>query len=95
MLIGGAALFFGVLVAAYQYFTNDLPSTSRLEMIEPTLKTVVYGADSTVVGEFFVEDRALVPLADLPPHLVDAFVSVEDRKSTRTGVSTCSASRVP
>jgi penicillin-binding protein 1A len=70
----------GVLFAAYQFFASDLPSTSRLEMIEPTLKTVVYGADSSVVGEFFVEDRALVPLVDLPPHLVDAFIAVEDRK---------------
>ncbi|HEU4929262.1 MAG TPA: PBP1A family penicillin-binding protein [Candidatus Krumholzibacteria bacterium] len=80
LLLGGTAILFGVLVAAYQYFAGDLPSTSRLEMIEPTLKTVVYGADSSVVGEFFVEDRALVPLTDLPPHLIDAFVSVEDRK---------------
>ncbi len=78
--LGGLVLVAGVMFAAYQYFASDLPSTSRLEMIEPTLKTVVYGADSSVVGEFFVEDRELVPLADLPPHLVDAFVSVEDRK---------------
>ncbi|HXV12747.1 MAG TPA: PBP1A family penicillin-binding protein [Candidatus Krumholzibacteria bacterium] len=80
LALGAAVLVAGVLFSAYQYFASDLPSTSRLEMIEPTLKTVVYGADSTVVGEFFVEDRALVPLADLPPHMVDAFVSVEDRK---------------
>jgi penicillin-binding protein 1A len=80
IIVGMAVLCAGVLFAAYQYFANDLPSTARLEMIEPTLKTVVYGADSSVVGEFFVEDRALVPLTDLPPYLVDAFVSVEDRK---------------
>ncbi|MCI0453109.1 MAG: transglycosylase domain-containing protein, partial [Candidatus Latescibacteria bacterium] len=80
LVLGAAVLGAGVVFSAYQYFAGDLPSTSRLEMIEPTLKTVVYGADSTVVGEFFVEDRALVPLADLPPHMVDAFVSVEDRK---------------
>jgi penicillin-binding protein 1A len=80
LAVGGLVLVAGVLFAAYQYFTSDLPSTSRLEMIEPTLKTVVYGADSTVVGEFYIEDRALVPLSDLPPHLVDAFIAVEDRK---------------
>jgi penicillin-binding protein 1A len=78
--LGALVLVAGVVFAAYQYFASDLPSTSRLEMIEPTLKTVVYAADSTVAGEFFVEDRALVPLADLPPHLVDAFIAVEDRK---------------
>jgi penicillin-binding protein 1A len=80
LVMGALVLFAGIFFAAYQYFASDLPSTSRLEMIEPTLKTVVYGADSSVVGEFFVEDRALVPLTDLPPYLIDAFVSVEDRK---------------
>ncbi len=78
--LGALVLSAGAMFGAYQYFASDLPSTSRLEMMEPTLKTVVYGVDSTVVGEFFVEDRALVPLVDLPPHLIDAFISVEDRK---------------
>jgi len=80
LLLGAVVLFAGVLFAAYGFFSRDLPSTSRLEMMEPTLKTQVFGADSSVVGEFFVEDRALVPLEDLPPYLTDAFVSVEDRK---------------
>jgi penicillin-binding protein 1A len=80
LALGALALVAGASFASYQYFASDLPSTARLEMIEPTLKTVVYGADSSVVGEFFVEDRALVPLSDLPPHLIDAFIAVEDRK---------------
>jgi penicillin-binding protein 1A len=80
ILIGVAVLASGLMFSAYRYFARDLPSTSRLEMIEPTLKTQVFGADSSVVGEYFVEDRALVPLEDLPPYLVDAFVAVEDRK---------------
>ncbi|MDH4035858.1 MAG: PBP1A family penicillin-binding protein [Candidatus Krumholzibacteria bacterium] len=80
ILIGVAVLASGLMFSAYRYFARDLPSTSRLEMIEPTLKTQVFGADSSVVGEYFVEDRALVPLEDLPPYLVDAFIAIEDRK---------------
>jgi penicillin-binding protein 1A len=70
----------GVLSGAYRYFSADLPSTARLEMIEPTLKTQVFGADSSVVGEFFIEDRALVSLEDLPPYVPQAFIAIEDRK---------------
>jgi len=80
LLIAVLVLASGLTFGAYRYFARDLPSTSRLEMIEPTLKTQVFGADSSVVGEFFVEDRALVPLEELPPYLVDAFIAVEDRK---------------
>ncbi|HEX5132790.1 MAG TPA: PBP1A family penicillin-binding protein [Candidatus Krumholzibacteria bacterium] len=80
LIIGTMVLASGLMFSAYRYFARDLPSTSRLEMIEPTLKSQVFGADSTVIGEYFIEDRALVPLEELPPYLVDAFVAVEDRK---------------
>lgn len=80
MVAGLVVLAAGALFGAYRYFSADLPSTARLEMIEPTLKTQVFGADSSVVGEFFIEDRALVALKDLPPYVPAAFVAVEDRK---------------
>ena len=80
LIIGAVVVAAGVLFSAYRYFSADLPSTARLEMIEPTLKTQVFGVDSTVVGEFFIEDRALVALKDLPPYVPAAFIAVEDRK---------------
>jgi penicillin-binding protein 1A len=76
-----AVLIAGTIFGAYQYFSRDLPSTARLEMIEPSLKTQVYADDgTTVVGEFYVEDRALVPLEEIPKYMVDAIIAVEDRK---------------
>ncbi|MGD8413354.1 MAG: PBP1A family penicillin-binding protein [Candidatus Latescibacterota bacterium] len=80
-ILGGlAVLVAGTIFGAYQYFSRDLPSTARLEMIEPSLKTEVYAEDLTLIGEFYVEDRALVPLEDIPQYLIDAIVAVEDRK---------------
>jgi penicillin-binding protein 1A len=80
LIIGVLVVAAGALFGAYRYFSADLPSTARLEMIEPTLKTQVFGADSSVVGEFFIEDRALVALEDLPPYVPAAFIAIEDRK---------------
>jgi penicillin-binding protein 1A len=80
ILIGAAVLAAGTLFAAYQYFSRDLPSTARLELIEPSLKSQVLAEDGSVVGEFFIEDRALVPLSELPQHLIDAIIAIEDRK---------------
>lgn len=70
----------GTLFAAYRYFSRDLPSTARLEMIEPSLKTQVFAEDGSLIGEFFKQDRALVPLEEIPDHLIDAFIATEDRK---------------
>jgi penicillin-binding protein 1A len=73
-------LIAGTMFGAYQYFSRDLPSTARLEMIEPSLKTEVYADDGSLIGEFYVEDRALVPLEQIPKYMRDAIVAVEDRK---------------
>ncbi len=80
VLAGLVILGLGIGIAAIQYFSRDLPSTARLEMIEPSLKTRVFAADSSLVGEYYIEDRALVSLEDIPQYLIDAIVATEDRK---------------
>jgi len=75
-----AVLVAGTVFGAYQYFSRDLPSTARLEMIEPSLKTQVLAEDGSLIGEFYVEDRALVPLEEIPQYLIDAIIAIEDRK---------------
>lgn len=80
-ILGGlAVLILGTAFGAYQYFSRDLPSTARLEMIEPSIKTQVLAEDGSVVGEFYIEDRALVRLENIPKHMVDAIIAIEDRK---------------
>jgi len=80
VLAGLVVIGAGAAFGAYQYFSRDLPSTARLEMIEPSLKTQVYARDASLIGEYYIEDRALIPLEDLPPYLVDAVIAIEDRK---------------
>jgi len=80
ILLAIAIFLFGATFGAYRYFSRDLPSTARLELIEPSLKTQVFAADSSIIGEFYQQDRALVPLSEIPDYLVDAIIAVEDRK---------------
>jgi len=44
----------------------------------PSLVTKVYGADGSVIGEFFVERRVIIPLTRVPKILQDAFIAAED-----------------
>ena len=70
----------GATLGVYQYFARDLPSTARLENLEPSLKTQVFADDSSLVGAFYEQNRALVPLDEIPTPLKDAIIAVEDRK---------------
>ena len=63
------------LVARY---AAELPAVEVLRDYNPSLVTKVYGADGSVVGEFFVERRVIIPLSRIPKTLQDAFVAAED-----------------
>jgi penicillin-binding protein 1A len=70
----------GAALGIYQYFARDLPSTARLENLEPSVKTQVFANDSSLVGEFYEQNRVLVPLEDIPQQFKDAVIAVEDRR---------------
>ena len=76
----GELCFLGSILGGYRYFARDLPSTASLENFEPSLKTRVYAADSSLVGELYQQNRVLIPLEQMPDYLKDAIISVEDRK---------------
>lgn len=61
-------------------YRSDLPSLSQLESYEPSLITRIYSDDGVVLKEFYQERRILVPLQKMPPTLIDALISKEDRK---------------
>jgi len=73
-------IFIGILTAAVQWFSRDLPSMARLEMIEPSLKTRILAADSSVIKEFYEQNRILLPLEQIPLNVQKTFLAVEDRR---------------
>ena len=73
-------VFLGISIAGIKWFSRDLPSMARLEMIEPALKTRILAADSTIVKEFYIQNRILLPLEEIPKELQQAFLSIEDRR---------------
>jgi penicillin-binding protein 1A len=70
----GAAAVLG-LVARY---AAELPSVEVMRDYNPSLVTKVYGSDGSVIGEFFVERRVIIPLSRIPQALQDAFLAAED-----------------
>ncbi len=70
----------GGFVAALIKFQNELPSTSHLEQIEPPSNTRIYDRTGESLGDLFSEDRLIVPLDEVPGHLVQAVLATEDRR---------------
>ncbi len=71
-LIGG-----GVLL----YFSHALPNIITVEDYRPRIVSQVIannGETSTVIGEFKIERRYVIPYEKMPKHLIQAFISAED-----------------
>ena len=79
---GVAALCFGlgVLIAGVAWLSRDLPSTTRLQMITQSLKTQVLDMNGDVYGSYGIENRVAIPLYEMPRDLINAVLSVEDRR---------------
>ena len=63
---------------AYYHFAQDLPPIDSLHTYRPKTVSYVYADDGTVIGEFSVEHRLVVPLKRIPKTVIDAFVAAED-----------------
>ena len=73
MLAGGVA---GAIL--YRELTEDLPPVDQLLRYQPPTATKVFSDDGTLIGEFYVERRYLIPLDRVPMHVRLAFLAAED-----------------
>jgi penicillin-binding protein 1A len=73
---GGAC---GGALGAFLALTRDLPSIRELENFRPSAATRLLSTEGKVIGEFFVEKRLPITLAEIPPYLKQAVIAVEDQ----------------
>ncbi|KIE43452.1 penicillin-binding protein 1A [Geobacter anodireducens] len=66
-------------LAGYLFFLMaTLPKVDRLADYKPPIVSQVFGDGGSLVGEFYLERRTVVPVEKLPRRLVQAFVAAED-----------------
>src|SRR5436309_8815528 len=78
ILVFSAAILLGSLAGIFLAYESDLPQVSSLEDFQPNIITEVYTADGKLLGDFAIERRVVVTFKDIPPHLRNAVVAVED-----------------
>ena len=73
------ALFAGIYF--FYYLIQGLPPLNKLDEIRPRLASKVFSADGQLIHNFFFEERrTYVPLEEMPHHIKDALIAIEDRR---------------
>ena len=63
------------------WYASGLPSIAYLqENYQPGLITKVYADNGQIMGQFYVERRSLTPFDNIPRHLINAVIAVEDAR---------------
>jgi len=63
----------------FMAWSRDLPAHETLAEYEPPITSRVHAGDGALIAEFAQEHRVFVPFDSIPTHVVQAFVSAEDK----------------
>ena len=81
VILGVIALIaFAIFMMA---LARTVPSVEKLAEYNPPVTSRVHAGDGTLIYEFADEHRVFVPYEAIPEHVVQAFVSAEDKKFFR------------
>src|SRR5262245_65587363 len=78
VVLAGVVAVGAVGFVVYREITKDLPPVDQLLSYQPPTTTQVFAEDGTMLGEFYVERRYMVPLEQVPNHVRLAFLAAED-----------------
>ena len=59
---------------------RGLPSLAALENPKQDIATRIYSEDGELIDKFFIENRTIVSIDDIPKDLIHALIATEDRK---------------
>jgi penicillin-binding protein 1A len=80
MLLGLIPLVLGLGIGLYYAIVNDLPPAESISFFAPPISTKVYDDQGEIFSQFFIERRELTSLERVPQHLIDGFISIEDKR---------------
>ncbi|KAA5804669.1 penicillin-binding protein 1A [Alkalicaulis satelles] len=65
--------------------TGDLPDYQQLAQYEPAIMSRVHAGDGLLIAEYAREHRVFVPIENIPPDVINAFLAAEDRNFYQHG----------
>ena len=75
-------VFLGLCVGAYFWYvlSSNLPYIGSVKEYQPPIITEIFSDDGEVIGRLWDEKRTVLPLDQMPKHLIQAFVAAEDSR---------------
>lgn len=70
----------GVAWGTWVHICDSCPSIAQIYAFEPKEATQLYAADGSLLAELAIERRTPIRIEDLPPHVYNAFLAVEDKR---------------
>ena len=64
---------------AYKYYSKNLPNIHEIINYKPKTITKIYDKNNNLIGLFFDEKREFRNIYKIPPILINAFISAEDK----------------
>jgi penicillin-binding protein 1A len=65
-------------LAIYVFLIRDLPDFRSLDDYRPPVVSEVFDRNGKLIGEFYTQQRRIVKINEIPPHVKHAFVAAED-----------------
>ncbi|HWF44644.1 MAG TPA: PBP1A family penicillin-binding protein [Candidatus Kapabacteria bacterium] len=79
VLVSAIAIFAGIFTWLWIEIGKGLPTLDQLENPHPELATRLISADGEPLDQYYIKNRTTVELKDVPPDLIAALISTEDR----------------
>lgn len=67
------------VTGVFYYFSKELPKLDKLSDYKPKIKTKIFSSDSEFIGEFYVENREVIDILEVPKIMIDAIIAAEDK----------------
>ena len=74
------AIMAGVVFSVVNNYKKELPSIALLESYKPEEVTQIYSRDGILLDTIFMKKRTNVSLEELPKHISNAFIAIEDKR---------------
>ncbi|WP_420633659.1 penicillin-binding protein 1A [Candidatus Palauibacter sp.] len=79
-LLALAGLMGGAAWRGWTHLCDACPSIAQIYAFEPKEATKLYAADGSLLAELAIERRTPIRMEDLPRHVYNAFIAVEDKR---------------
>ncbi|WP_420637125.1 penicillin-binding protein 1A [Candidatus Palauibacter sp.] len=79
-ILGAASFLAGLGWRGWTHLCDACPSIAQIYAFEPKEATKLFAADGSLLAELAIERRTPIRMDDLPRHIYNAFIAVEDKR---------------